>query len=206
MGKRIPGKEIDRFYCTFCGFPIWADRESSGDYGSSGWNFATSTTTGSNLITNGGFTADTSSWTAIDCSLASVAGGQSGNCLEITLTGGSLQYAYQAMTSLEFGVLYGMEVYVKTGSSGDEAYAIEVRDSSRARVIQQKTGTTSSSWTKAERLLWRSFQGDNVVCLVKSSNTAGTMLFDTVTLYEYIYSVIDKPSGCPLCGSKNWKN
>jgi hypothetical protein len=36
------------------------------------------------LVTNGGFDSVTTGWTAIDCSAASVAGGQTGNCLEIT--------------------------------------------------------------------------------------------------------------------------
>jgi hypothetical protein len=41
-----------------------------------------------NLVLNGGFDSDTGSWTALNATLASVAGGISGNCIEITTTAG----------------------------------------------------------------------------------------------------------------------
>ena len=49
------------------------------------------------LITNGGFDSDASSWTPTDCTLASIAGGEDGQCLEITRTGGSLQKATKTL-------------------------------------------------------------------------------------------------------------
>jgi hypothetical protein len=205
MAKQIPGKEIDRFYCQVCGFPCKEGRDSQGNYGPGGWDFVTYTADGSNIISNGGFTAVTTGWTEVDCTLALDASGQSGNCLEVTKTGGSDQYAYQALSSLEFGILYGVTAYVKSGTSGDESYAIQVRTSDRAQVIKEITGTTSSTWTQTAKLLWRAFYGNNVICLQKDSATSGTMFFDTVVGYEYIYSVTDDIGGCPFCGSKNWR-
>ena len=54
------------------------------------------TVLGSEFVVNGGFTSDTSSWTPVTSTLASVAGGQSGNALQITSGG----YTYQSFSSV----------------------------------------------------------------------------------------------------------
>ncbi|MBI5057011.1 MAG: hypothetical protein HZB61_10395 [Nitrospirae bacterium] len=137
------------------------------------------TTTGSELVSNGAFTANTTGWTAVDATLASVAGGQSGNCLEITRTGGSLQQAYQAVTTVK-GKFYRVAFYIKNGSSGAEAaraYIVTGNDT-----IECKQ-TSSASWTKYTFEFIA--QGTSAMLyLEKSTATAGTMLFDEVSVLE----------------------
>lgn len=73
-------------------------------------------TLGSEMVTNGGFASDTTGWTASNSTLASVAGGSSGNCLEITNVGANLGIAYQAITTV-VGQWYYCEVSSKNGST-----------------------------------------------------------------------------------------
>lgn len=72
-------------------------------------------TLGAELVTNGGFDSDTSDWTAESATLASVAGGQSGNCLELTNTAAS-GYGYQNPT-VETGEYYQLALYRKSGTA-----------------------------------------------------------------------------------------
>jgi len=76
----------------------------------------TGETYGVEKVTNGGFTSDTSGWTPINNAiLASVGGGEAGNCLQITEGGGTNPHAKQV-----FGVvahtLFLHNVYAKAGS------------------------------------------------------------------------------------------
>ena len=88
-------------------------------------------TLAANAITNGGFDSDASGWAPVNSTLASIAGGQSGNCLEITENGNS-PYAYQNLNAIRTeGKLYLASWYVKAGTeasyrsnlnSGDVTY------------------------------------------------------------------------------------
>ena len=74
------------------------------------------------LITNGGFGSATTGWTASNATLASVASGQSGNCLEITETGSaSPGQAYQDITTI-IGRPYKLTLYFKKGTSDYGAF------------------------------------------------------------------------------------
>lgn len=209
MSKKLEGKEKDRFRCNHCGFSVREGRDSEGDYGMSGWNTADGDTAGSELLTNGVFSINTNSWTAVACSKASVAGGQAGNCLQLTRSSGSEQYVYQSLTSslegdLVTGMLYRLAAYLKSGTSGADDFIIRLMNADRSATIYSKIGATSSTWTQYI-LYWRAFQGDNVIALVKNSSTAGTMLFDTVSVYAYDYKATEAGQGCPFCHSKNWR-
>jgi hypothetical protein len=205
MGK-LQGKEKDRYRCQYCGMPTKKGRDSLSSYGESGWDFSAgaNTTGATDQITNGGFAANTNNWTAVNCTIASAAGGQSGNGCTLTRTSGDSQYLYQSLSSLTFGYLYRLTAYVKSGTSGDEAFALRILDSTRTRTMYSKTGTSSATFTQYD-LPFRSFHGDNVIVLLKNTATAGTMLFDTVELYQYDYSVTEDAPGCPFCFSQNWE-
>lgn len=213
MSRRIPGEEKNRYYCHYCGYPCKQGRDTEGSYGESGWNFTTGNTTGDELITNGAFTANTNSWTAVNCTSASVGSGQSGNCARLTRTGGSSQYIYQALSDLTIGQMYRFTAYVSSGSSGNEAFALRVLwNTAKADVtlhttpylIQQKTGTSSTTWTEYT-VYWRPTETDNVVALVKNSSTAGTMLFDTASSYAFDFKVREAMDACPFCGARSWR-
>ncbi|MFH1092110.1 MAG: carbohydrate binding domain-containing protein [Pseudomonadota bacterium] len=135
---------------------------------------------GSDLVSNGGFTSSTTGWTPTNCTLASVAGGQSGNCLEITRTGGSSQYAAQTVTTVA-GKLYKLTAWVKSGTSGNEALAIKTTDGSNDLAITN--GTSSGAWVEYS-CIFKATTATTYILLLKVSATAGTMLFDTVSVYE----------------------
>jgi len=184
--------------------PCYEKVHSLGDYGMGGWNFGDGSTSGSNLLSNGAFTTNTTGWTAVNGTITAIAGGQSGKCCQLTRTSEDSQYFYQDLSGLDFGLLYRLTAYVKSGTSGNESFALQMRNADRSIVKNQVTGTSSSTWTNYT-LYWRAFHATNVVCLLKNSSTAGTMLFDTVTVYAFDYSVSETIGGCPFCGSKNWK-
>jgi hypothetical protein len=137
-------------------------------------------TPGTDFCTNGEFSSDTTGWTAVNCTLASVAGGQSGNCLQITQTGGVNQTAYQSVTTLVTGRTYRLSGYVKSGTSGNEAFIIQVTG---AGLTLQLTGTSSGSWVQYSGTAIAT-GSTTEIDLIKNTATAGTMLFDTIVLEE----------------------
>lgn len=137
------------------------------------------------LATNGSFDSDTTGWTAVASTLASVAGGQAGNCLELTYVSGTTQAAYQDVIT-ELGKNYLISVYIKSGTSGNESMRLGVFDNIYASTtIFSITPTTSSSWVKVS-LIFTALSTSTRVRLYKYTATAGTMLFDEVTMYELL--------------------
>lgn len=131
------------------------------------------------LVQNGGFAAATTGWTVTDGTLASVAGGQVGNCLQITRTGGNEQYAKQDITTV-IGKIYKASLYVKSGTSGNEAFYAEAVVGTR---IGSAVGTSAAGWV----LYTFTFEATGTTTRInisKNTATAGTMLFDEVTCYE----------------------
>lgn len=112
------------------------------------------------------------------CTIASIAGGQSGNCLEITLTSGTTQYVYEIPSGLVSGALYLGSVYIKSGTSGNESALLKFDASSIA------TGTTSATWTQISGYVTRTSQ--NGFTYMKNSATAGTMLFDSGSFVQVL--------------------
>jgi hypothetical protein len=133
------------------------------------------------LVTNGGFGSDTSDWTPSQCTLASIGGGQAGNCLELTRTEGSTQLAYQTITT-EIGKLYKFTAYVKSGTSGNEAFNITVWSAGFGAVIELYSDTSSGSWVQYE-VVFEAIGTSSIVGVQKNTATAGTMLFDTAECY-----------------------
>jgi hypothetical protein len=130
-----------------------------------------------NMLTNPNFDSNTSSWTAQNSSLSSDSGGQSGNCLTVTRSGSSDQSAYQEITSV-IGKRYRMTAYVKSGTSGNESFNILLYTGSDNTIT---TGTSSGSWVQysVEFTATGTTMGAK---LRKNTSTAGTMLFDTVSV------------------------
>lgn len=140
---------------------------------------ALSTETGAELVDNGTFDVDTTGWTGIECTLDAIAGGQSGTCLEITRTGGGTQSAYDAV-SLLTGRYYEIEIYVKSGTSGNETFEIQYGSD----IIL--TGTSSASWVRYSTI-FKASTNENYIYIQKESATAGTMLFDVLAIKEVAY-------------------
>lgn len=78
----------------------------------------------SNKATNGSFTTDTTGWTAVNATLTSESGGQSGNHLRVAETDGANPgKAYQDITT-KVGHLYMVELYFKKGTSDSGKFMI----------------------------------------------------------------------------------
>ncbi len=140
-----------------------------------------------NMISNGGFDSSTSGWVAMNagCTLASIAGGQDDNCLELTRVSGSMQFAMPVLnlTVIE-GETYRVTVWVKSGTSGDESFHVDITGDEWA-LLSIIEGTTSDTWTQYQASFvataYQVTEGFKVY-LRKNTSTAGTMLFDSVSM------------------------
>lgn len=135
-------------------------------------------TLGDEGLANPSFDANTTGWTLTDCTVASVAGGQSNNCLEITRTGGYSQSATSAgVNGGGLGSLAKYSAYVKSGTSGNELFTILLGG-------DYITGNNSSgSWVQYSK--YRTYTAANHgLVLRKDSSTAGTMLFDEASVKQ----------------------
>lgn len=130
------------------------------------------------LIQNGGFDTDAIGWTPTDCTLASVAAGTPGNCLEITRAGGSYQYVSQTVNGLVIGQAYLLSAWIKSGTSGDEAFLIQWPYGAAHYNGQYVSSTT---WRQVLHMV-RFDETAAQIDLIKLSATPGTMLVDEVSL------------------------
>lgn len=134
------------------------------------------------LMSNGTFDSDTTGWTPGNATLASVAGGESGNAMTITRTGGSSQSATQTITGLKIGRRYILSGYAISGSSGDEGFQIKAHKDGVDLAFAGNT-TTTGTWTIYSTTFISQFTSIEIH-LVKNSATAGNMGFDTIKLFE----------------------
>lgn len=143
---------------------------------------------GVDLLQNGEWQTATTGWTAVNCTLASVAGGSVGNCLQITRVGASPNRAYQNLGNvLTIGKIYKVRVGVLTGTSGNEAFQIQVTDAAAGggNVQGSISGTSSAIWTFYE-FYFEATSTYACITIDKLTATAGTMLFDEARFYETI--------------------
>jgi len=125
---------------------------------------------------------DLTGWTTSNCNATSVAGGVSGNCLQIERTGGDEQSVYQVLYNLNIGQTYRLTASVKEGTSVGDTFRLIAYDyiNDTSEYLQ---GTATDAWVE------HSFDfiatNDTLsIYLRKESNVAGTMLFDGVTFEE----------------------
>lgn len=141
-------------------------------------NVATNTPTlGSEAITNGTFSTDTTGWTASGSSLASVAGGNPGNCLQVTNSGAAAGYAYQALTTV-VGQWYSVSCDLKNGLASGR---INIGTTQGGTENNSKSLSTASF---ANRLLsFRATATTTYISLVVGTSAASdTALFDNVSV------------------------
>ena len=135
-------------------------------------------TLGSEILTNPSFDVNTTGWTPTDCTLASIAGGQSNNCCEMTFTGGGSQSAYESVTVV-VGALYKLSGYYKTGTI-DKAAQLRYYDSVRGYIYTINI-ITSGVWQQATGYAPASSTTSGRVYLTRVSGAAGTTLFDEIS-------------------------
>lgn len=138
----------------------------------------TEQTIGGELVTNGTFDSGTTGWLGERGTIASIAGGVTGNCLELTQVSGGNQAA-STFTSLLPGAIYKLTFWVKSGTSGDQAFFVNTSDLTGFTTVA--SGTSSGTWTKYT--CYFAAKGRNTTWLFyKNSSTAGTMLFDDISV------------------------
>jgi hypothetical protein len=146
------------------------------------WSNATLENVGSDLVTNGGFDSDTSGWTPSACTIASVAGGQSGNCLEMTHQPTQSKSIADPIT-LTAGKLYKLIFYAKNGTLTGKSVRASVYQNGETEHFTPDL-VTSGSW-QSESSVFEAINGGNYnIYLYGADEESGTLLFDTVTLYE----------------------
>jgi hypothetical protein len=147
------------------------------------WSYLTEAYTGgaaTELIVNGTFATDTSSWAETECTAASVSGGISGNCVRITRTGGTAQYISQTVADLSLTQQYSFSVYVKSGTAGDVAGRMFIDDGTSTETYT-KSFTSSASWVQQTLTFTATTYTSFSFGLVKDNATAGTMHFETAS-------------------------
>lgn len=147
------------------------------------------TLSGVELITNGTFASNTNGWTPVGCTLNSVAGGDAGNCLEITRTGGTTQTAYVTVFSATLGRLYRRDVKIKDGSIASQNAIVHAY-----RAVSPFTGLISlanlistSAWVLSTGYgTCVETAADYSLYLRKNNSSEGTLLFDTASLQQVL--------------------
>lgn len=178
--------------------PFWyatAASESIFSTAATSYDFSLGVNTGTDLITNGVFTANTNGWTEVDSVLSSVAGGQSGNCLQIASSGDALGQAYQDITTI-IGITYKLTLYFKKGTSATGKYYVGTTADFDA--IYSSPELSNATWAiyycnfvATETTTRISFQTDD-------PTTGETALFDTVTCYKQTIGVLGNAPTPPL--------
>ena len=145
-----------------------------------GFQYSDGSTIGSDLVTNGDFTSDAAGWTATASSLASVAAGQSGNCLEVTNSGAASGAAYQDVTGLTVGETYSVSVYFKKGTGVSEAIKIGITTDDDYYAGQM--GIVHSSWQKHDFYFTAEETTARITLVNESAVSSETALFDSVVM------------------------
>ena len=160
------------------------------------WDATSDNTTGSELITNGTFDTDTSSWTAVNGTLSA-----SGQKLTVTRTGAGFGVAYQAITTTS-GKMYAVKfdteyvagngnfVLVGTTASGTEIATIGpyTADSNNTVATFIATGTTTYITLFADTLIGVDAIWDNIS--VKEVTQDGTIPSYCKTNTDYGFSIV----------------
>lgn len=147
-----------------------------------------------NKMTNGSFTSDTVGWTAVDAVLASVAGGQSGNALQITTNSANAAKGYQDITCQK-GRVYQLEVYYKDGTATNKN-RILIGSPTVENYYYDSGDIGATNWT-LKRIWFKTDDGTGTetvrITLQNSdtSNTGLTVLFDEVKLISMARSLQD---------------
>ena len=144
-------------------------------------------TLGAELLSNPSFDANTTGWAGSNCSLASVAGGQANNCMQLTRTGGSAQDGY-ATFSATVDEWYLYSAWVKSGTSGDESAALAAQmNDGTFSLLFSNTAPSTGTWVQ-RFLSWRATNAAMRFNLRKISATDGTMLYDTASNKQSTFS------------------
>lgn len=147
------------------------------------------------IALNGSFTTDTTSWTAVAATLASVAGGQNGNALEVTASGAALGQAFQDVTTV-IGRMYKLTCYFKQGTSGFGS--IQVGDSGDPNAIAESGALSDVAWTQHTVLFIATAVSTRITLETTDPTITETSLFDELVVDEIMDGVKAILRGCKI--------
>ena len=138
---------------------------------------------GQTLVTNGGFDSATTGWTAISgATLASIAGGQSGNSLRITSNGAAYAGAQQQILT-GVGRKYRLTAYHKDGTLGSLLRVSTANDAS-GNVYDSGVLSSAGVWTAKTQVFTATTNSVWVSMLINGGGAADTTLYDTISIKE----------------------
>lgn len=136
--------------------------------------------TSKSILSNGTFDSNTTSWTAQDSTLASVAGGQDGNALQVAESGGTnVGKAYHDVTTV-VGRVYKGSYYFKKGTSDFGRFMIgttSVEDS-----LYDSGQLNDANWTQREFVFIATETTTRLTCQTEDTTATENSLFDTIIL------------------------
>lgn len=142
--------------------------------------------TDSNILSNPSFESGTSGWSGTNTTLASVAGGQVGNSLQVTNSTTSAGIAYQDIT-VKTGRDYKLDCYVKAGTS-----TITVKLGNPTVIDEYYTSplvTDTAIWTHIS-YIFTAISDAARISFVATSVTAGDNMFvDEAYIYDKAASI-----------------
>ncbi len=124
------------------------------------------------------------SWSTSLCTIASITGGQSGNCLKITRTSGSQQYANQYRSGKTPGTLWNFSSYIKQGTNGIYTHTVFFDGTGDKKIIN---ASATSDWVQSSAYATISPSGNQASCFLKTDmSSSGTLLFDTISYTQVL--------------------
>jgi len=150
------------------------------------WPFNTGTgetLSGVELIANGGF-ADTTGWTPnANCTIASILGGEAGNCLEMTAILSGQKYFTQGSLSLSQYALYQFSGYLKNGTQSGKKVDVSVYKNPNEHYFLQDKLTTASWVQNSGYVTVMNATGNHTMYVYWDEITnTGTILLDSFSL------------------------
>lgn len=138
-----------------------------------------------NELTNGSFTSATTGWTGDLGTPASIAGGQSGNCLQVTNDGAASGSVYQDITA-QVGRLYKATFYFKKGTA--DTGSVEIGTTADEDALYDSGGLSDADWAAQPYSTYfvPTEATVRVSLRVDDTDSGETALFDEVVVEEVL--------------------
>jgi len=161
------------------------------------WSNSTLENTGSDKVTNGTFTSNTSGWTGYEMTLASVSGGQSGNRMRLTKTVANWYGSgYQSITGLTIGKMYKLSVYADRGTAGSVLIGLGLEIYGVPSYFYVNCSHTDI--TQLHTFIWEAtVTSANLVVSVQSGSVDAVSYIDTVSFYEVTPGCVAADTNAP---------
>lgn len=142
-----------------------------------------------NIISNGDFSTNTTGWTAVDSVLSSVAGGQAGNALEVSESGGANPgKAYQDIITV-IGRTYKGIFYFKKGTADFGRFLVGTTGDDDS--IFDTGPLSDASWTKKTFWFEATATITRISCQSDDVTASETSLFDEIVVEEILDGVAE---------------